>query len=140
MSDELFGDLMLSLDEALKYSRGEQINARTTVLPAPPQPLSRQEIIKLREQFNCSQVVFARLLNVSVKTLQAWEQGVRVPSDAALKLLTVARKHPEALISREGDPIFDNARNAGALCYSSRSSAVTTFCNARSTFLVFSQS
>lgn len=98
MSDELFGDLMLSLDQALKYSRGEQINARSTVLPAPPEPLSREEIIRLREQFNCSQAVFARLLNVSVKTLQAWEQGVRTPSDAALKLLTVARNHPEALL------------------------------------------
>jgi len=99
MSDKLFGDLMQSLDQALKYSRGEQINARTTVLPAPPDPLSRQEIIKLREQFNCSQAVFARLLNVSVKTLQAWEQGVRTPSDAALKLLTIAKTHPEVLIS-----------------------------------------
>jgi putative transcriptional regulator len=99
MSDELFGDLMLSLNQALQYSRGEQINARTTVLPAPPKPMSRQEIIKLREQYNCSQAVFARLLNVSVKTLQAWEQGVRVPSDAALKLLTVAKKHPDVLLS-----------------------------------------
>lgn len=99
MSDELFGELMMSLDQALKYSRGEQITARTTALPAPPEPLSRQEIIKLREQFSCSQVIFARLLNVSVKTLQAWEQGVRVPSDAALKLLTVAKNHPEVLLS-----------------------------------------
>jgi len=99
MSDELFGDLMLSLNQTLQYSRGEQVNARTTVLPAPPKPMSRQEIIKLREQYNCSQAVFARLLNVSIKTLQAWEQGVRVPSDAALKLLTVAKKHPEVLLS-----------------------------------------
>lgn len=98
MSDELFGDLMQSLDEALQYSRGEQINARTTILPAPPVPMSQAEIVRLREQFNCSQAIFARLLNISVKTLQAWEQGVRVPSDAALKLLTVAKHHPEALL------------------------------------------
>jgi len=98
MSEELFGELMESLEQALQYSHGEQLNARTTVLPAPPEPMSRQEIIKLREQFHCSQAIFARLLNVSVKTLQAWEQGVRVPSDAALKLLTVAKHHPEALL------------------------------------------
>ena len=99
MSDELFGDLMQSLDEALQYSRGEQINARTTILPVPPAPMSQVEIVKLREQFKCSQAIFARLLNISVKTLQAWEQGVRVPSDAALKLLAVAKHHPEALLS-----------------------------------------
>ena len=99
MSDELFGELIESLGEALEYSRGEQVNARTTVLPAPPKPMTQQEIIKLRRRLNCSQAIFARLLNVSVKTLQAWEQGVRVPSDAALKLLTIAKHHPEALLS-----------------------------------------
>ncbi len=31
-------------------------------------------------------------------TVQAWEQGARIPSDAALKLLTVAKKHPEILL------------------------------------------
>jgi putative transcriptional regulator len=99
MSDELFGELVESLGEALEYSRGAQVNARTTVLPAPPKPMSKQEIIKLRQRLNYSQAVFARLLNVSVKTVQAWEQGVRVPSDAALKLLSVAKHHPEALLS-----------------------------------------
>ena len=99
MDDELFGELMESLDQALRYSRGEKINARVTVLPAPPASMPREEIVKLRERFNCSQAIFARLLNVSVKTLQAWEQGLRTPSDAALKLLNIANKHPEALLS-----------------------------------------
>ena len=99
MSDELFGELMQSLDQALRYSQGEQISARTTTLPAPPEPMSKKEIIELRERLNCSQAVFAHLLNVSVKTLQAWEQGLRTPSDAALKLLNIAKNHPEALIS-----------------------------------------
>ena len=99
MSDALFGDLIESLSEALEYSRGGQVNARTTVLPAPPKPMTPQEIIRLRQRLNCSQAIFARLLNVSIKTLQAWEQGVRVPSDAALKLLTIAKHHPEVLVS-----------------------------------------
>ena len=99
MSDELFGEFTQSLDQALQFTRGEQINARITVLPAPPNPMSKREIIDLRQQLNLSQAVFARLLNVSVKTLQAWEQGLRVPSDAALKLLTVAKQHPEVLLS-----------------------------------------
>ena len=61
--------------------------------------MSKKEIIQLREQLNCSQAVFAHLLNVSVKTLQAWEQGSRTPSDVALKLLTIAKHHPEVLLS-----------------------------------------
>ncbi len=39
------------------------------------------------------------MLNVSVRTVQAWEQGLRKPSDAALKLLTIAKKHPEVLLA-----------------------------------------
>jgi DNA-binding transcriptional regulator YiaG len=32
---------------------------------------------------------------ISPKTVQAWEQGSREPGDAALKLLTIAKKHPK---------------------------------------------
>jgi len=39
------------------------------------------------------------LLNISAKTVQVWEQGSREPGDAALKLLTIARKHPEVLLA-----------------------------------------
>jgi putative transcriptional regulator len=38
------------------------------------------------------------LLNISPRTVQAWEQGAREPSDAALKLLSIADKHPEVLL------------------------------------------
>jgi putative transcriptional regulator len=50
------------------------------------------------QQLPYSQSAFAYLLNVSPKTVQAWEQGLRSPSDAALKLLAIAEKHPEVLL------------------------------------------
>jgi putative transcriptional regulator len=99
MSDEDFAELKLSLEQALQHSRGERHDLRTTVLPAPPKPMKKEEIVKLRQQLNLSQAVFASVLNVSVKTVQAWEQGLRQPSDAALKLLTIAKKHPEVLLA-----------------------------------------
>jgi len=37
-------------------------------------------------------------ISVSPKTVQAWETNARQPSDAALKLLSIAKKHPEALL------------------------------------------
>lgn len=95
MSDEDFADLTLSLEQALQRARGERHDLRTTVRAAPPKPMKKQEIIKLRQQLNLSQAVFAGMLNVSVRTVQAWEQGLRKPSDAALKLLTIAKKHPD---------------------------------------------
>lgn len=99
MSDEDFAELKLSLEQALHHARGERHDLRTTVLPAPPKPMKKHEIVKLRQQLNLSQAVFASVLNVSVKTVQAWEQGLRQPSDAALKLLTIAKKHPEVLMA-----------------------------------------
>jgi putative transcriptional regulator len=44
-----------------------------------------------------SQGVFARTLNVSVKTVQSWEQGERKPSQAALRLLQLLDANPEAV-------------------------------------------
>ena len=64
--------------------------------------MSSADIARLRQQLKYSQSVFARVLNVSPKTVQAWEQGIRVPSDAALKLLSIAKRHPEVLLEAWG--------------------------------------
>ena len=48
-----------------------------------------------------SQAAFARILNVSPRTVQAWEADARQPSDAALKLLSVAQKYPEVLFDQD---------------------------------------
>jgi putative transcriptional regulator len=44
-----------------------------------------------------SQSEFARLLGVSVRTLQEWEQGRREPSGAARSLIRVEQERPEVL-------------------------------------------
>lgn len=98
MSEETFDELSASLRQALEHARGERSDLRTTILPAPPPAVSKKDIVEIRIQLGCSQSVFARVLNVSVKTVQAWEQGIREPSDAALKLLDIARRHPEILL------------------------------------------
>jgi putative transcriptional regulator len=56
------------------------------------------DVGKVRENLGLSQVCFAKLLGVSVRTLQDWEQGRRAPSGAARTLLMIAAKHPKALL------------------------------------------
>ncbi|MBZ8142619.1 transcriptional regulator [Rubrivivax gelatinosus] len=50
-----------------------------------------------RASSGLSQQAFAKLLGVSARTLQDWEQGRREPTGAARTLLKVAAKHPELL-------------------------------------------
>ena len=53
----------------------------------------------IRERTGLSQMKFAELLGVSVRTLQDWEQGRRSPSGAARTLLLIAAKNPDAIVA-----------------------------------------
>ena len=55
-------------------------------------------VSSLREKIGLSQLKFATLLGVSLRTLQEWEQGRRAPSGAARTLLMIAARNPCALI------------------------------------------
>lgn len=52
----------------------------------------------VRKRTGLPQAAFAKLLGVSVRTLQEWEQGRRAPSGAARTLLLIAAKNPRALL------------------------------------------
>lgn len=100
MSDEAFADLKAAMGDALAFERGERRKLKVTRIKAPrrPRAMSPRDIARIRERLNCSQAVFALMLNISTKTVQAWEQGSREPGDAALKLLSIAKKRPEVLL------------------------------------------
>lgn len=51
-----------------------------------------KDIKRIRASGHYSQGVFAKVLNVSVKTVQSWESGTRMPSHAALRLLEIVDK------------------------------------------------
>ncbi|HEY6195664.1 MAG TPA: helix-turn-helix domain-containing protein [Candidatus Eisenbacteria bacterium] len=55
-------------------------------------------IAEIRAKVGLSQSEFARLLGVSVRTLQEWEQGRRTPSGPARTLLSIANRNPTILL------------------------------------------
>lgn len=58
-------------------------------------------VAETRARVGLSQSEFARLLGVSVRTLQEWEQGRRAPSGPARMLLAIAHKNPRVLLEAE---------------------------------------
>lgn len=89
----VFDQIKAGLADSAAFSRGE-LSLETTELPAPPPQQAPGQIAALRKSLQMSQAVFAATLNVSKKTLQSWEQGLRKPSDASLRMLQVIHIEP----------------------------------------------
>lgn len=101
----VFEQIKAGLEDSIAHSKG-RITLATTVLPAPPPRAGPRDVARLRRRLNMSQGVFAAVLNVSVRTVQSWEQGVREPSDVALRMLQILRQRPEIVTSE----LFTNGR------------------------------
>jgi putative transcriptional regulator len=94
----IFDDLREALRDAATFERGEALNLRVTRIPARPKQMPPKEVRRIRQALHASQSLFATYLNVSPNAVRSWEQGTRRPRQAALKLLTIAKKNPKALL------------------------------------------
>ncbi len=54
-------------------------------------------IVTARHAMGMTQAEFSRVLNVSLRTLQDWEQGRRTPTGAAQSLIKLAVRRPDVL-------------------------------------------
>lgn len=88
MDKTLFEDLVSSLKEAKAISKGKASASRRFEVTTP-------DAKAVREQIGLSQSEFARLMRVSVKTLQNWEQHRRNPTGPAAALLKIVSTAPE---------------------------------------------
>jgi len=95
MNRELFKDLSKSIKEAGKIRRG-QVKASRAFRYNPV------DIRKLRKAVKVSQAQFARMIGVSVDTVQNWEQGRRTPRGPAMALLRVFEEDPKVVVSALG--------------------------------------
>jgi putative transcriptional regulator len=104
----LADDIFASLNEALKYARGEKADVivhRVT----PSRSDARKARIKLgllpshtdareaRHKLGLSQREFASLVGTAVGTVRKWELGTRRPSGAARTLIEVIKNEPKAV-------------------------------------------
>ena len=72
--------------------------ARSFIVADVPATMSPKEIIHLRKKvLDVSQILFAKLFNVALQTVHAWEQGRRKPRGASLRLLKLTQSNPEPM-------------------------------------------
>ena len=91
MKEKLFIELMDSVKQSGEIIRGELKASREFNFDNP-------DVKAIREKYGLSQDKFAKLLGISASTLRNWEQGRRRPEGAARVLLSVAEKHPDAIL------------------------------------------
>lgn len=95
-------ELIQALTDVRDHVTGRRkITMRTTTVALPERvdSILPQEVRAIRRKMKVSQAVFARLLNVPVVTEASWEVGRRNPSGAALRLLQIAKREPQVLLS-----------------------------------------
>lgn len=87
MNDEMFDELVSSMQEAVSISKGEKEPSRVF-------SYSPMNVKEIRERAGKSQKDFAAMIGVSLGTLRNWEQGRRYPEGAALTLLKIVAADP----------------------------------------------
>lgn len=90
MNEDRFNRMMEGVKQGAEYLKGLRrpawVNKATVRVP---------DVKNIREKLNVSQLEFAEMLGISVRTLQNWEQKHRLPGGSARILLEVAAVYPE---------------------------------------------
>lgn len=90
MNNEFYNDLSTSLNQALAIAKGEAEPSRQFSYDLP-------NIRLIRSKTGLSQQQFANKLNISPRTLQNWEQGIRNPTGATVTLMRLLDKQPDLI-------------------------------------------
>jgi putative transcriptional regulator len=91
MKQRMFDQLLKSVKDGGAILRGEDKPARRFVVGSPA-------VKAIREKTSLSQSEFARLIGVSVKTLQNWEQDRRRPTGPVVALLRIIAQEPKLAV------------------------------------------
>lgn len=90
MNEDRFEKMMEGVKQGAAYLKGQQEPSRvfevTVLIP---------DAKNIRRKLKVSQPEFARMMGISVRTLQNWEQKRRVPEGPARVLLALAEAYPE---------------------------------------------
>lgn len=87
-----FEEIKAGLDDAIEFKAGK----KSKVKVYKPQPVN---VKKIRSKLDMTQEIFAATFGISLGTLRHWERGDRTPRGAALTLLNVVDRAPNAVLN-----------------------------------------
>lgn len=87
-----FDSITRGLNEAISHAKGEKVAVKLY----KPEAV---DVSALRRRMGMTQEQFAARFGFSVATLRHWERGDRSPQGAALVLLNVIKRAPDAVIA-----------------------------------------
>ena len=85
-----YDSIARGLDEAVAHAKGKKVAVKTYT----PESV---DVSALRQRMEMTQEQFAARFGFSVATLRHWERGDRTPHGAALVLLNVINRAPDAV-------------------------------------------
>ena len=91
----LFEEIKTGLNEAIEYEKGNLKTHARTISVTPIEVFTASEIKEIRKNAGMTQVLFAKYLGVSLKTVEAWEAGRNQPNGTACRMLSITKKDPQ---------------------------------------------
>jgi putative transcriptional regulator len=85
----VYDSIVKGLNEAIDYEKGHgnARKAKCTVAPVPD--FNAKQIKDVRGSLDMSQEMFAKVMGVSKKTVEAWEAGTNKPIGTARRMLSL---------------------------------------------------
>ena len=91
----VFDEIKMGLNEAIEYEKGNlKANTRTLSI-TPIEEFTANEIKDIRKNAGMTQILFAKFLGVSLKTVEAWEAGRNHPNGTAYRILSLTKRDPQ---------------------------------------------
>ncbi len=89
--------IVAGLNEAVEYAEGKRKLREVTLTVQPLKTYEPQEIMAIRQSIGASQSLFAGIMGVSIKTVEAWEAGRNQPEGSSRCLLAMIESDPQTV-------------------------------------------
>ena len=94
-------DTLQGLQDMLAYVKGDKTKGRSKILKVPDvlpvKEYKKDDIKRIRTTHQMTQRIFAEIVGVSQKTVEAWETGTNRPTGSAMRVMQLIEADDDIL-------------------------------------------